>query len=234
VESSEVKVSLPETDVRRVVTIYRLRMEEAVGRDIYFFDTPSFALSDAGLVLRARKTQDEPDDATIKLRPMKRSDVAAKWLTVPGLKNETDIVGERQVESCSLTHVVPTGKIDHTVLGEDPIQALFNPVQYDLVAQYSKARPEWSKVQAFGPIQARIWKLKVRGFGAPVTIELWRLPNNRRLIELSYKSPLSEAPSVQRRLDELLAGQGFRGDAEGDTKTRLAVRFFKGERSSEA
>lgn len=229
---SEIKISLPERDVRQFVTVNRLRMERAVTREVYFFDTPSFALSDLGLVLRARKTMRAPDDTTIKLRPMKRSEIEPRWLAAPGLKTETDIVGTRQIESCSLTCIVPEGKIDHVILGEEPLQNLFASVQYDLMDQHAKVRVDWPSVQAFGPIQARIWKVKVRGFSEPVTIELWRLPNNRRVLELSYKAPLDQAADVQNRLVEFLGSQGFKGAEDGDTKTRLAVRFFKGERSA--
>lgn len=233
-EQSEVKISLPESDVPQIVAAFNLRMQDAIARDIYFFDTPGFALSEAGLVLRARKTANRPDDTTAKLRPMKRSNVAAKWLSVPGLKNEIDVVGQRQVESCSLTCTVNEGKIDHVVIGKEQIQSLFTPLQYDLMGQYAKVQPEWGKIQAFGPIQARIWKVSSRGFQEPLTLELWRLPNNRRLMELSYKAPLSAVEEVQRGLDEFLAAKGFHGVADGDTKTRLAVRFFKGERSEAA
>lgn len=231
-EQSEVKISLPESDVAQLLAAFGLRMQDAIARDIYFFDTPNFILSDAGLVLRARKTTNRPDDTTVKLRPMKRSDVAPKWQSVPGLKNEIDVVGQRQVESCSLTSIVNAGKIDHVVIGTEQIQSLFTPLQYDLMGQYARIQPEWGKIQAFGPIQARIWRIPAPDLG-PVTMELWRLPNNRRLMELSYKAPQSAVENVQRSLDNFLASKGFQGAADSDTKTRLAVRFFKGERSQE-
>lgn len=227
----EVKVSLPESDVRQVMTVYALHMGDALARDIYFFDTPDFALNAAGLVLRCRKTAREPDDVTVKLRPMKGADLAPSWLAVRGLKDETDIVGTQRIESVSLTVELPVGKIDHVVIGQNSLASLFPAVQQDLIAQYAKVQPDWSKVAAFGPVQARIWKMNAPGFHGPVTIELWRLPNNRRVIEFSYKAPVDQAADVQHKLDDLLAGHGFHGDAGGDTKTRLAVRFFKGERS---
>jgi hypothetical protein len=232
-EQSEVKISLPESEVRQLIAAFGLRMPEAVARDIYFFDTPGFTLSDAGLVLRARKTADKPDDVTVKLRPMKRSEIASKWLSIPGLKNEIDVIGKWQVESCSLTCAVHQGKIDHVVIGKEQIQSLFSSVQYDLIAQYARLQPEWGTIQAFGPIQARIWKVPARDFDEALTVELWRLPNNRRLMELSYKAPISEVADVQRGLDAFIASKGFQGVSDGDTKTRLAVRFFKGERSPE-
>jgi hypothetical protein len=234
VPQAEIKVSLPEGDVRQALSVFGLLMPKAVAREIYFFDTASFALSEAGLVLRARKTAQQSDDVTVKLRPMKRESIGPKWRSLQGLKNEVDIVGKRQVESCSLTQVVRESHIEHVVMGDHPLQGLFTPVQYEFIAQHTKVQTNWPEVQVFGAINARIWKVKARGLAEPLTIELWRLPNNRRLIEFSSKGPLTAAAEIQARIDAFLAAKGFAGMADGDTKTRLAVRFFTGERGPEA
>jgi hypothetical protein len=67
-----------------------------------------------------------------------------------------------------------------------------------------------------------------------VTIELWRLPNNRRLLEASTKGPLTDSNEIQARLDKFLMGKGFAGVTEGDTKTRTAVQYFIGGKAEEA
>lgn len=230
--NAEVKVSLPEDDVKEAISAFDLQMARATARDIYFFDTPGFDLSSAGLVLRARKTERQPDDVTVKLRPMKHEDVKPKWRFINGLKSEVDIVADRQVESCSLTLVVPRGEIEHVVIGSRAIQSLFAPLQFDFIGQHSKAQINPNSIEAFGPIHARIWTVKAKGSPSPVTVELWRLPNNRRLIEFSSKGPFDQAPVLQQHIDALLASKGFAAQSDGDTKTRMAVRFFTGDRSS--
>ena len=225
---TEVKISLMDADVRKALAAFRLEMIDAVARDVYFFDTHDFSLSDAGLVLRARKTSKMPDDVTVKLRPMKKADIRAKWHVAPGFKSEVDIVGERSVESCSLTREPKRGFIENVVIGESDTSLLFSAEQQEFVAQNSKILPEWSKTHAFGPIHARIWKLASRGTADKVTVELWRLPNNHRLLEFSVKGLLSEADQLQKQLDAFVGTKGFVADASGDTKTRMAVKFFKG------
>jgi len=43
---------------------------DAYLREVFCFDTPDLDLERAGLVSRARRSQDRPDDSVVKLRPV--------------------------------------------------------------------------------------------------------------------------------------------------------------------
>ena len=69
---------------------------------MYFYDTPELALFARDLVLRARVTEGDDDDSTVKLRPLPLPGIPAPWGTTEGVRVELDVVGSRQVPSAKL------------------------------------------------------------------------------------------------------------------------------------
>src|SRR5918994_4412230 len=47
-------------------------------RQVFFFDTPELALNAAGVVVRARRRQNEEGDTVVKLRPVVPNELAEK------------------------------------------------------------------------------------------------------------------------------------------------------------
>lgn len=47
-------------------------------RQIWFFDTPDLTLDSAGVVVRARRNQNAPDDTVVKLRPVIPAELPAR------------------------------------------------------------------------------------------------------------------------------------------------------------
>jgi hypothetical protein len=69
-DTVELKLTVPDADRRETLEALGVDPLDSVLRQIYFFDTRELDLEDAGLVVRARRTQGKPDDSVVKLRPV--------------------------------------------------------------------------------------------------------------------------------------------------------------------
>ena len=80
-DTAELKLTVPDEGQRGWrSTVAALDMDpmDAFLRQVFFFDTPGLDLDEAGVVVRARRTQGKPDDSVIKLRPVAPADLPAE------------------------------------------------------------------------------------------------------------------------------------------------------------
>jgi hypothetical protein len=69
-DSVELKLTVPASSGRNAVHALGIDPLEAQIRQVFFFDTPSLELNQAGVVVRARRVQERGDDSVVKLRPV--------------------------------------------------------------------------------------------------------------------------------------------------------------------
>jgi hypothetical protein len=223
----EIKITFQPGDIDAAVARFKLKDGSATRREVYFYDTPELTWSDAGLVLRARKTLDGPDDSTVKLRPMTAAEIDPGWLDLEGFKCEEDRVGDGAVSSCSLTVTQDQGEIDAVAAGERAVEKLFSVEQEDYAAA-ELGFFDWASLAVLGPVDARVWKVRVRSLAPRLTFELWTLPDDTRLLEVSARVPAGDADATQADLRGYLEDRGFDASSEGETKTRAALDYFAG------
>lgn len=224
----ELKVTIRRDQLKSALSKFKLTDAAAEQRTVYFYDTPSLRLFEAGLILRGRKVKNGADDSTVKLRPMVASQVARSWFSIDGFKCEEDRTGAKSVESCSLTVVQDTGEIDAVAKARRGIDKLFSTDQESFADAYASAAWRWDELRALGPITARAWKFSVRGFGPKLSAERWTLPDGTDLLEISTKVTRAQADATAGRLDALLSSRGFDTSTKQETKTRVALEFFDG------
>src|SRR5262245_9071966 len=106
-------------------------------RKVYFFDTKALALFGADLVLRARATDGDDDDSTVKLRPVDLSAGDAAWRAIDGVRIELDVVGDRQVTSAKLDGAPDRGEIEQVEAARRPLASLFGGKQEQLIGDYA-------------------------------------------------------------------------------------------------
>ncbi len=222
--NTEVKVTLRESDIASATKVFKLTAKAASKRQIWFYDTPALVLFEEGLLLRARKISNGPDDTTVKIRPMERDAVDESWFEVEGFKCETDQSGDRSVSSCSLTGEQDQGEIDDVGDGERDIDKLFTSEQEDFAS--NAAQVDWGQLVPLGPIAALAWKLEVKGMPAPVAFERWDLPGMPPVLEASMRVPDEDAAAATEALIALLGRKGFEPDSTQETKTKLALDYF--------
>ena len=89
-DSVELKLTVPESDHRSTVTQLGMDPLEAELRQVFFFDTPSLALNEQGVVVRARRIQGKGGDSVVKLRPVVPSELPDDLRNSPNLGVEVD------------------------------------------------------------------------------------------------------------------------------------------------
>jgi hypothetical protein len=101
-DSTELKLTVPESDQRSAIRALGMDPLDAQIRQVYFFDTPDLQLDAAGVVVRGRRVQGKGDDSVVKLRPVVPSKLSADLRRSPSFKVELDAVPGGFVVSASL------------------------------------------------------------------------------------------------------------------------------------
>jgi hypothetical protein len=196
-------------------------------RKVYFYDTKDLALYDKNLVLRARVTQGDDDDSTVKLRPVDLADDEASWRQIDGIRIELDVVGDQQVPSAKLDGEPDRGEIEEVEAEQRPVGSLFSGKQEQLIADYAPDGISLHELKVLGPVDARKWDLdNPAGFPHALSVEEWSLPDATRFIELSFKVSADEASDAQTAFRALLIG--LEVDVAGDQtpKTPRVLKYF--------
>ena len=191
-----------------------------VPRKVYFYDTPGLALADRNLFLRARVTEGDEDDSTVKLRPVPLPGIPAGWAATADVRIEVDVVGARRIPSAKLDHDPERGRVERVARGELEPGKLFSKDQEALVER------ELDDLEVLGPVVARKWELPPAAFPHELSVEEWTLPDGSHFVELSFKVEPPEAASAQQAFHAFLDRLGIGHDGDPDPKTRKVLEFF--------
>ena len=101
-DSVELKLTVPAMSGRNAVQALGIDPLEAQLRQVFFFDTPSLDLNQAGFVVRARRVQGHGDDSVIRLRPVMPADLPAELRKSRNLVVEVDAMPGGYVCSASM------------------------------------------------------------------------------------------------------------------------------------
>lgn len=212
IKKVEFKVTARPEDEAAVQDLLRRHPVDRVRRKVYFYDTPALALSAEHLFLRARVTEGEADDSTVKLRPLPLPDIPAAWSAA---RIELDVVGRKRVPSAKLDGQPARGQIE-----KGKPSKLFDKAQEALLPNGTKL----NDLAVLGPVDARKWELQPDSFPHELAVEEWSLPDGSRFFELSFKVDPGEAPAAQRAFKTFLGDLGIKGDPVA--KTPRVLKFF--------
>jgi hypothetical protein len=131
IQKLEFKVTVLPAEEPKVQAELRSARISPARRKVYFYDTPKLALFAKDLVLRARVTDGDDDDSTVKLRPLRLPNSPARWIATDGVRIELDVVGQKQVPSAKLDGEPDRGEIEQVEHGalelssaEDTVEAI--------------------------------------------------------------------------------------------------------------
>jgi hypothetical protein len=218
IERFEFKVTVFPSEEPKVQAELRRARLTPVRRRVYFYDTPELALFAKDLVLRARQTDGEDDDSTVKLRPLDVP-VPAPWKAA-GARIELDVVGSRQVPSGKLDGKPTSGLIDQVARGEEKPSTLFDGAQRALVTG------GLTNLVVLGPVDARVWDVPKQAFPHKLSVEEWSLPDGSHFMELSFKVKPKKAEEAQRDFHAFLTRLAIGYDGDPEPKTPKVLRFF--------
>jgi hypothetical protein len=229
VDTVELKLIVP-MDVHRA-TIQKLGLDpvEAEARQVFFFDTPSFALDKAGLVVRARRIQGGAGDTVVKRRPMDPATIDAELRRSASFKTEIDGVPGGFVCSGSLKGKCKGREVLDAVGRTMPLDRLFSKEQRAFFRKHAPKGTALGSLTAYGPIfvlKATLWPKKL---DRRLVVEMWLFPDGSRNLEISAKCEPSQVFNVNRELKEFLTDLGIEITGNQQTKTRAAMAFFGAE-----
>jgi hypothetical protein len=225
-DSVELKVTVPEPDMRTTVAALGMDPLDAQIRQVYFFDTPDLDCNKAGVVVRARRVQRKGDDSVVKLRPVEPDQIAKEHRRSPACGVEVDALPGGFVCSASFKGIVRPDGVKSVVTGQMPLRKLFSKEQRAFFADYAPEGIELDDLSILGPVFVLKSKVNPEGFGRRLVGEIWLYPDDSRVVELSTKCLPNEAFQVAAETRALLREKGI--DTEGDQspKTGKALEFF--------
>jgi hypothetical protein len=225
-DTVELKLTIPEDAAHSTVTALEIDLLDAYLRQVYFFDTPNLDLYENGLVVRARRSQDRPDDTVVKLRPVDPSDLPPKLREAEDFGVEVDAMPGGYVCSGSLKGEHKAGHVKETIAGGRSLDKLFSKAQRELYKSHAPEGIALNDLSTLGPINVAKVKFPVEGYPRKMVVEVWFYPDGSRIIELSTKCAAGEGFQVAAETRAFLLERGVDLDSKQETKTRAALDYF--------
>jgi hypothetical protein len=225
-DTVELKLTVPEEYHRSAAMALDIDPLDAQIRQVVFFDTPDLRLSAAGVVVRARRVQDEGDDSVVKLRPVVPNQLSAKLRKTSYFGVEVDAMPGGFVCSGSYKGALPRGQVRAVLRGEQPIRKLFSKEQRAFYAEHAPEGIKLDDLAILGPINVLKLKYTPEGYKRRLVAELWLYPDGSRILELSTKCLPAEALDVAAETRAFLTERGIDLAGEQQTKTRTALEYF--------
>jgi hypothetical protein len=225
-EAIEIKATIPDHQVDSALARLGLTANNDEQRYIYFFDTPDLALLGAGIVARARRVVGDAHDCTVKFRPVNPVEVARKWRKYRDFKIEVDASETALVRAASFSMPVAKGLIKRVAQGQMSIAKIFSEAQETFLQTTAGRTIDLAGLAVLGPLMAQRWQVVDAACPWPITVELWRREDGRRLVEVSIKALAVQAAVAIGGFMAFLAELGVERDKEQQTKTRWALEYY--------
>ena len=225
-DSVELKLTIHESaraDAARALGVDPL---DSQMRQVFFFDTPELALNAAGVVVRARRRQNEEGDTVVKLRPVVPDHMPEDLRAMKTFNVEVDAMPGGFVCSASFKGVADNAAIRNAAGGDLPIRKLFSKEQRTFYEAHAPDGIELDSLSTLGPIPTIKVKVVPEGFGRKLVGELWMYPDGSQIVELSTKARPDEAFQVSAEARAFLLSKGVDLSGEQQTKTKTALEFF--------
>jgi hypothetical protein len=226
-DSVELKLTVPDEDRQSAVAALGIDPLDARLRQVFFFDTPDLALDRAGVVVRARRTQDAPDDNVVKLRPVVPKELRGELRARPDFVVEVDAMPGSFVCSASFKGQAKADVAQMTA-GKRPLSKLFSKPQRAFFAEQAPDGIELDDLSVLGPVNVLKLKVTPKGLGRRLAVELWFYPDGSRILELSTKCAPADWFEAVTTSRDYLASLGVNLSGEQSTKTRAALQYFAG------
>jgi hypothetical protein len=228
-DSAELKLTVPEESHRSAIAAFGMDPLQAQIRQVFFFDTPDLALSDAGVVARVRRIQGRDADSVVKLRPVVPDEIPDDVRRSSMFGIEVDVMPRGFVCSASLKGKVRANAVLRSVSGEKRLSKLFSAEQKAFFDDHAPSGLGIDDLSVLGPIFVLKLKLPPATFPRRIVVEMWLYPDGSRILELSAKSSPDQALAAAIELRAFLEDKGIDTSGQQQTKTRTALEFYAAE-----
>jgi hypothetical protein len=186
-----------------------------------------------GIVLRVRQIDDDDDDATVKLRPCRRSQLTGDWLAAKQgdgwkLTVEEDWAGGRRALAASCGSKLPKERIPSVQEGSEPVHRLFSEGQARFLSDCVGTPVNLDALTLLPLVAATRWK-KVRvGSVRDVIAERWVI-DGLDFLELSIRSEaVASASPAQEELEREVRALHLQPDNDNRSKTERVLTHLVG------
>lgn len=225
-DSVELKLTLPDSDIRSAVHALGMDPLDAQIRQVVFFDTPDLSLNRSGVVVRARRIQGGRADTVVKLRPIVPEQLSPEFSASQNLSIEVDAMPGGFVCSASLKGQATSDDVRQVILGNRGTKLLFTKEQRAFYRAHVPDGLKLGDLMVLGPVFILKLKFTPEGLGRKMVAELWLYPDGSRIIELSTKCLPGEAFQVAAEARAYLADRGIDLSSAQQTKTKAALEYF--------
>jgi hypothetical protein len=225
-DSVELKLTIHESARAEAARALGVDPLDSQMRQVFFFDTPELALNAAGVVVRARRRQNEEGDTVVKLRPVVPDHLPEDLRAMETFNVEVDAMPGGFVCSASFKGAADNTSIRQAAGGELPIRKLFTKEQRKFYETHAPEGIDLDSLSTLGPIPTIKVKVTPEGFGRKLVGELWMYPDGSQIVELSTKAKPEEAFQVSAEARAFLMSLGVDLTSEQQTKTKTALEFF--------
>ena len=225
-DSVELKLTVPDSELRSTVQSLGMDPLDAQIRQVFFFDTPDLRLNAHGLVVRGRRVQGRGDDSVIKLRPVDPADLPDEYRKSPAMVVEIDAMPGGFVCSATMKNKLDATAVRAVDMGKKPLRSLFSKQQRAFFADHAPEGVDLDNLTVLGPLTVLKLAFTPKDFGRKLVAELWFYPDASRILELSTKAMPDEAFQVATEARLFLASRGVDLTGDQQTKTKTALEFF--------
>jgi hypothetical protein len=225
-DSVEMKLTVPDNDIRSVGLSLGLDPIESQIRQVVFFDTPGLELNAAGVVVRARRIQGGTGDTVIKLRPVVPAEVPETLRHSVGVGIEVDVMPGGHVCSASLKGKTKASHVLDVLYGRSGIKDLFSKDQKSFYKKYAPEGIHLSDLSILGPITILKLKFDAAEIGRDMVAEMWLYPDGSRVLELSTKCLPADIVKASGETRAYLERNNVDLEGEQQTKTKTALEYF--------
>jgi hypothetical protein len=186
-----------------------------------------------GIVLRVRQVEDGADDATVKLRPCRWSQLTERWLAAEEgdgwkLKKEQDWAGRRRVLAVSCGSDLPRGRIAAVRDRAEPVRRLFGDGQERFLADCAGMRINLDALTLLPPVAATRWEDVRVADVEGVVAERWTV-DQLDFLELSIRpDTVEQALPAQQRFEQAVRALHLEPDDESTSKTERVLAHLLG------
>jgi hypothetical protein len=236
VREHEFKLYVTAENTARAVKLLKLEDRSMTGQTVCFFDTADGALAANHLILRARQNTDKPGaagESTVKIRAVEGETLLSPLELAISPEQDWSRPDAPTLSRSVTWKLLENGKVSKIAEGEGKVIDLFNPEQRALVAARMPGF-KWEILKRYGPIDAQVWKgnLKLEGLPQKVTVEIWNLKKDGRILsmlEISTKATADTDAQARAQAKDFFAAAKAAGLGEpvGQTKTSAALDFFR-------
>lgn len=225
-DSVELKLTVPDSDVRSTARSLGIDPIDAEVRQVVFFDTPELALSEAGIVVRARRNQGGTGDTVVKLRPVTAEELSRGWPGTPNPRVEIDGMPGGYVCSASFKGETTADAVWDVMHGTTPIRPLFSKAQRTVYKRHAPEGLKLNGLSVLGPITILKLKFRPAAIDRKIAAELWLYPDGSRIVELSTRCTPGETLEVVAATRGYLVDRGVDLTGEQAPKTKRALEYF--------